>query len=173
MQRAGALHPLTRACFAFWLWPRAGIEPQGGRFEGAVVAARIAAAEARGGAVFAPLAAGGAAALRAGGTPPERLAAWLSGLEQGLIASLRRLDRIEAWQAGATAATADLSGRTPARLIAALAARPLVSAPVAEALTGASRAAVQRNLALFEARGLVREVTGQGRFRLWRADAPA
>jgi Fe2+ or Zn2+ uptake regulation protein len=43
-----------------------------------------------------------------------------------------------------------------------------VSAPMAEALTGASRAAVQRNLAWMEARGLIREVTGQGRFRMWR-----
>jgi len=46
---------------------------------------------------------------------------------------------------------------------------PLVSAPMAEALTGASRAAVQRNLAWMEARDLIREVTGQGRFRMWRA----
>jgi hypothetical protein len=40
---------------------------------------------------------------------------------------------------------------------------------MAEALTGASRAAVQRNFAWMEARGLIREVTGQGRFRMWRA----
>jgi DNA-binding IclR family transcriptional regulator len=40
---------------------------------------------------------------------------------------------------------------------------------MAEALTGASRAAVQRNLAWMEARGLIREVTGQGRYRMWRA----
>jgi len=45
---------------------------------------------------------------------------------------------------------------------------PLVSAPMAEAFTGASRAAVQRNLAWMEARGLIREVTGQGRYRMWR-----
>lgn len=38
-----------------------------------------------------------------------------------------------------------------------------------EALTGASRAAVQRNLAWMQARGLVYEMTGQGRFRMWRA----
>ena len=38
-----------------------------------------------------------------------------------------------------------------------------------EALTGVSRAAVQRNLAWMEAHGLIREVTGQGRYRMWRA----
>ncbi|KMK64466.1 helix-turn-helix domain-containing protein, partial [Puniceibacterium sp. IMCC21224] len=46
---------------------------------------------------------------------------------------------------------------------------PVVSAPMAETLTGASRAAVQRNLAWMETRGLIREVTGQGRYRMWRA----
>lgn len=46
---------------------------------------------------------------------------------------------------------------------------PLVSAPMAAALTGVSRAAVQRNLAWMEAQGLVREMTGQGRYRMWRA----
>jgi Fe2+ or Zn2+ uptake regulation protein len=40
---------------------------------------------------------------------------------------------------------------------------------MAEALTGASRAAVQRNLAWMETRGLIRELTGQGRYRMWRA----
>jgi Fe2+ or Zn2+ uptake regulation protein len=40
--------------------------------------------------------------------------------------------------------------------------------PLAEVLTGASRAAVQRNLDWMEVRGLIREVTGQGRYRMWR-----
>ena len=61
-----------------------------------------------------------------------------------------------------------LSGRTPPALRKALADWPLISAPMAEALSGSSRAAVQRNLAWMEERGLIREVTGQGRFRMWR-----
>jgi len=47
----------------------------------------------------------------------------------------------------------------------------LVTAPMAEDLTGASRATVQRNLAWFEAEGVVQELTGQGRFRMWRASS--
>ena len=39
---------------------------------------------------------------------------------------------------------------------------------MAEAMTGSSRAAVQRNLNWMEERGLIREVTGQGRYRMWR-----
>jgi len=57
---------------------------------------------------------------------------------------------------------------TPHALRAVLTEWPLLSAPMAEALTGASRAAVQRNLAWMEEKGLVREMTGQGRYRMWR-----
>lgn len=57
----------------------------------------------------------------------------------------------------------------PRALRAVLTEWPLVSAPMAETMTGASRAAVQRNLAWMEARGLIREMTGQGRYRMWRA----
>ena len=62
-----------------------------------------------------------------------------------------------------------LSGKTPPTLRAVFTEWPLISAPMAETLTGASRAAIQRNLARMEARGLIREVTGQGRYRMWRA----
>ena len=34
--------------------------------------------------------------------------------------------------------------------------------------TGAHRATVQRNIDWMEEKGLVREVTGQGRYRMWR-----
>jgi len=40
-----------------------------------------------------------------------------------------------------------------------------------EAVTGASQAAVQRNLAWMEARGLIRNMTGQGRHRIRRVSA--
>ena len=63
---------------------------------------------------------------------------------------------------------APLSGKTPRTLRTVLTDWPLVSAPMAEVLTDSSRAAVQRNLAWMEAQGLVREMTGQGRYRMWR-----
>ncbi|MDE3081115.1 MAG: hypothetical protein KGI94_13900 [Paracoccaceae bacterium] len=162
------LHPLTRACLCFHLWPLAGIGPEGERLEAAVTAARLAAADCAA-AAFVPLATAGSAALRAGGLPPVRLGRWLDGMEAGLAATLRGLEDLTAWQTRAQAEIADLSGQTPGRLIEALIGWPLLSASMAEALTGKSRAAVQRNLTLFQARGLVREVTGQGRFRFWKA----
>lgn len=162
---AAGLHPVTRGALALALWSRAGPGRAADRLEAAVVAGRIAAAEAQGGAVFAPQAGG----PTAGGDAGARLADWLFRLDQGLISAMRQLDALEAWEARARTATADLSGRTPPRLIAALAAWPMLSAPMAERLAGTSRAAAQRNLAMLEARGLVRELTGQGRFRFWAA----
>ena len=168
MAQASDLHPITRAGLGFHLWSLAGLGQHGDRMEAAVTAARIAAREG-GGAVFAPLAMGGAGGLRAGGPPAERLARWLDGMEAACLTAMRHLDDIEAWAARAEAEMTPLSGRTPPALRAALTEWPLVSAPMAAALTGASRAAVQRTLAWMQARGLVREVTGQGRYRIWRA----
>lgn len=164
MTEAQALHPITRAAMGAALWPSAGTEAD--RIEAAVIAGRIAAAEC-GAAVFAPVAMGGV--LRAYGAPDARLAAWLEAVEAGCLAAMRHLDGIEAWSARAVEVMAPLSGRTPRALREVLAEWPLVSAPMAEALTGASRAAVQRNLAWMETQGLIREVTGRGRFRMWTA----
>lgn len=172
MEEATELHPITRACMGFHIWALAGLGQQGDRMEAAVTAARIAAQEGRG-AVFAPLVMGGAmnraGGLQAGGLPPERLCRWLKGMQTACLTAMRQLDDIEAWAARAQAAMIPLSGKTPPALRAAFTEWPLISAPMAEALTGASRAAVQRNLGWMEARGLIREVTGQGRYRMWRA----
>lgn len=168
MAQVADLHPITRACMGFHLWTLAGLGQQGDRIEAAVTAARIAASEGRG-TVFAPLAMGGAGGLRNGGPPAARLARWLDGMETACLTAMRHLDDIESWSARAEAKMNSLSGKTPRALRAILTEWPLVSAPMAEVLTGASRAAVQRNLAWMEERELVREVTGQGRYRMWRA----
>jgi hypothetical protein len=168
MAEARDLHPISRACMGFHLWALAGLGRHGDQMEAAVTAARIAVGAGTG-AVFAPLAMGGGGGLRAGGAPPQRLARWLDGMENATLSATRHLDEIEVWAARAEDAMTRLSGRTPVALRGVLTDWPLVSAPMAEALTGASRAAVQRNLTWMQARGLIREVTGQGRFRMWRA----
>ncbi|MDO9527216.1 MAG: hypothetical protein Q7J57_17035, partial [Gemmobacter sp.] len=168
MAQAADLHPISRACMGFHLWSLAGLGQQGDQMEAAVTAMRIAASEGKG-AVFAPLARGGAGGLHFGGPPNQRLVRWLDGIGTACLTAMRHLDDIEAWSARAETVMTPLSGKTPPALRAVLTEWPIVSAPMAEALTGASRAAVQRNLAWMEARGLVREVTGQGRYRMWRA----
>jgi hypothetical protein len=168
MAQATDLHPISRACMGFHIWSLAGLGQHGDRVEAAVTAARIATSECKA-TIFAPLAMGGAGGLRAGGTAAERLVRWLDGIETASLTAMRHLDDIEAWATRAEGEMARLSGRTPPALCAAISEWPLISAPMAEALIVASRAAIQRNLAWMEARGLVREVTGQGRYRMWRA----
>ncbi len=169
MRNAAGEHPVTQSAIAFHAW-RALSEGIGQDTEAAIVAARHAATMGRGGALFMPLALSGPSALRGVGEPPEKLAAWIQGAVQASLAALLHLDRVSAWEKRARATTQDLSGRTPPVLIDVLNAWPMVSAPLAEDLTKASRAAVQRNLITFTERGLIREVTGQGRYRVWTAD---
>lgn len=167
MQPVAGLSAMTQGCAAFHLWRSLDERAEHLRgLEAAVLGARLAG---QGGLGFLPVALTGFGALTASGTPERRLAAWTEGAHRAVLAALMALERLAQWREKAEAETGDLSGRTPARLIAALATHPMLAAPQAEAETGASRAAVQRNLDLLASRGLVREVTGQGRFRVWAA----
>lgn len=103
------------------------------------------------------------------GSPADRLVRWLDGMETACLNAMRHLDDIEAWTIRAETMMTPLSGRTPPALRTVLTEWPLVSAPMAETMTGTSRAAVQRNLVWMETHGLIREVTGQWRYRMWRA----
>jgi len=159
---------VTEAAVLFQAWRLAG--PGHGRdCEAAVLAATHAARMGRGHAAFLPLAGSDAGALLSGGPPGARLAAWIRSAEKAVLAALLQLERLAAWHRRAEAALADLSGRTPALLLALLADWPMLSAPLAEAHTDASRAAIQRNLDLMTRRQLIREITGQGRYRMWTA----
>ncbi|MDF9301983.1 helix-turn-helix domain-containing protein [Tritonibacter mobilis] len=166
MTAATDLHPITRACMGFHLWSLAGLGQNGDQIEAAVTASRIAVSDGSG-AVFAPLGMGGAGGLRAFGLPLERLDRWLDGMDCAILTAMRTLDDVEKWAERARTVMAQLSGRTPVALRRTFSRWPLVSAPMAEAMIGASRAAVQSNLNWMEASGLIREVTGQGRYRMW------
>lgn len=121
------------------------------------------------GATFLPVATNGPGAVRGQGTAALNLAAWIAGAEQATLAALMTIERLREWRVRTDAATADLSGRVPALPLDALERWPLLPPPLAESQTGASRAAVQRNLDRLAERGVLREVTGQGRFRVWTA----
>lgn len=173
MDQADDLHPVTRACMGFHLWHVAELSPVDDPLEAAVTAARIAIADfapsgSAPGAIFAPIGMGGGGGFRAIGDPPARLARWLNGMESATFAALRRLEEIEAWAAAAERTMAPLSGKTPPMLRDLFTSWPLVSVQLAEKLTGAHRATIQRNIDWMEKQGLIREVTGQGRYRMWR-----
>lgn len=161
------LSAVTQGCALFHLWRSLDERPEHLRgLEAAVLGARMAAGQ---GMAFLPLTLTGFAALTVTGPPEARLAGWITGAHRSVLAALMMLERLAAWRVRAAAATADLQGRTPAQLITVLAAHPMLGAAQAEVETRASRAAVQRNLDVLTDRGLAREVTGQGRFRVWAA----
>lgn len=174
-----SLHPVTAAALAYCGWRLLGPDGAVGETEAAVLAARLGAGMRRGhadrgaadpgGAVFMPLAAAGFAGVLGPGSVEIRLQSWIAAATRATLAALLHLDRLAAWQIRARAAVAGLQGRTPALVLQVLADWPMVSAPMAEAMTGAARASVQRNLARLTGAGLLREVTGQGRYRVWTA----
>ena len=171
MSSVEGLHPVVQGLVAFSAWRMVGVA-QSRDTEAAVLAARIGATMSRlpgQGALFLPLATTGPNAFRGQGSVEDKLAAWIRGAEQACLAALLQLERLSLWRSRASETVTDLSGRTPELLLDVLEAWPLVSAPLAEKETGASRAAVQRNLAELVERGLVREITGQGRYRVWTA----
>ena len=166
MVQSADLHPITRSAFAYHLWRGLGLSGFEGVIEPSVIAAKVAAANQTH-LPFLPLALSGVQGLMAGGAPPRKLELWYDGIANTARAARLELDRLAAWHRRATDSIADLSGKTPRALIAALIATPVLSAQAAEAHTGTSRAAVQRNMVLFTGRGLVREITGQERYRFW------
>lgn len=159
-------HPLTQAAAAFHLWRLSGLSPTGNVVEAAVVAAALGARGSRA-CMFVPVTLGSRRELMLRGSADMRLNGWLKAATHGCQRLLMELDKVLAWRARAQGETGDLSGRTVPRLIETLIANQLVSAELLAGVAKVSRAAALRNLRLFEARGLVREVTGQSRYRFW------
>ncbi|MDN3713783.1 helix-turn-helix domain-containing protein [Paracoccus cavernae] len=62
-----------------------------------------------------------------------------------------------------------MKGETPARMIEAALLRPLVGTEDIERALGISRDSAERGLARLQEMGILREITGRGRFRLWTA----
>jgi hypothetical protein len=159
-------HRFTQGCVAERAWRRSGLSDGAAVVEPAVAAMRIAGRAGRGGAPFAPLA---RRRTPGGERPVDRLRGFYADLAAGCAEALVMLERIQAWRARADDAVADLSGRTPRLLVALLSQRVAVSAQDAADVAGVSISAAQRNLALLTERGVAREITGQGRFRMWAA----
>lgn len=104
-----------------------------------------------------------------GGAPAQRMQRQLEAVAQGAQDARRELVRIADWAVRARGAVAGIKGDNPARVIAALAAHPLMSTAMVESATGISRDTAERLLARMQLMGLVREITGGRRFRLWAA----
>jgi hypothetical protein len=161
-------HRLTQAGYALAAWRGLALSQPGVALEPYVAAMALAARAGRGGAPFAPLGRVGAA-FGEGAGAAERLAHWYAEIEAGAEAALLTVERLADWEARALEGVGDLSGRTPRRLVDALSRRFALSAQGAATATEVSVSAAVRNMMLLERRGLLREMTGRGRFRLWSA----
>lgn len=171
MEELSGLHPLARAPAARMLWRLADLSPDSAAIEGAVWAARDMAC-ATPGLVFLPLGRHGRAIWADGGPPAQRLSRHLAAVAQGTTDACRLLDRIADWTRAACEATDTIKGQNPARIIAALAAHPVLHTAQVEELAGISRDTAERLLSRMRRMGLVREITGARRFRLWVAALP-
>ncbi|SCY94385.1 hypothetical protein [Paracoccus tibetensis] len=169
---AAELHPLVRGCLAGLLWRQAGLSPPDRVIEPAVYAGRLMAQGCER-LLFAPLGAAGRRVWTAGGAVEDRLAGHLAAISVGVRAGRDEIRRLETWAAGARRATGGIRGPNAGRVIAVLAARPLVSAEDVAAGAGISRMTAERMLNRMTAMGVIREITGASRFRLWRANPAA
>ena len=168
LPQPGALGPIATGCLACHLWRALDERPEHQRdIEAVVLGARLSIGPEPAALGFLPVMRTGMGALRAGGSPEQRLSAWIAGAQGAVLSALLTLDRLRRWRARAEAQTADLSGRTPRLLIDALLRHVMVAVPQLVTETAASRPALERNLAILQQRGLVREVTGQGRYKVW------
>lgn len=166
---ADGLHPLARGPLAMLLWRRAGLSPPERVIEPAVHAARLMARGCEG-LRFVPLGTGGRRVWTLGGPVEARLAAHLEALRRGARAAREELARVAEWAVRARAATAGVRGPNPGRVIAVLAARPLASAEDVARAAGISRMTAERMLNRMTDLGMIREITGASRFRLWCAN---
>ena len=157
-------HPITRAAALFTAWRAFGLSEPGAVLEAGVAAIKIGAEGGRA-LRFLPVASGGA--IGQGGDVRERLARWYQAVENACLRAEMQLDQLENWRSRANAATKTLFGKTPPLLIGALLESPALSVGMAAAICGCDKATARRNLNTFAKMGLIREITGQGRYRFW------
>ncbi|WP_312530872.1 helix-turn-helix domain-containing protein [Paracoccus sp. (in: a-proteobacteria)] len=159
-------HPLTRAAAAQYLWRQNGLSAVEDVIEAASYSAILASTDLQY-LRFAPLGQYGQTAWRSGGSAAMRLAQWLEAVRAGAHEARQHMRRLRAWRDDALGMAAKMKGDTPGRLIEAALQRPLIGTEDAERALGISRDSAERGLARLQSMGILREVTGRGRFRLW------
>lgn len=164
------VHPLSIAAHGFAQWRKMGLTTYDQLLEPSVAALKIGAGQST---PFLPMAEGHRfdrhrLEKQASGAE-ARLVTFYAAAEAGALRAAMELERLAGWKTRAEAETADLSGRTPPLLIETFIRYPIVSAELLADAVGCSRPAARRNLAIFSDRGLIRELTGQERYRFWAA----
>ncbi|MFV0303232.1 MAG: DUF1403 family protein [Paracoccus sp. (in: a-proteobacteria)] len=161
-------HAITRAAYGLRLWRLTGLSPDGHQMERMCWAAR-AMGEGAGPLVMAPMGQAGRRVWNAGGDPQAFLGTWCGAVAAGCEDGFQQTLRIMAWAERATTATARIKGGNAALVSEMLMAYPVVSAAALEAEAAISRDTAERLLARLHGLGLIRELTGARRYRLWAA----
>ena len=161
-------HAITRAAFGCRLWRLTDLSPDGHQLEAMCWAAR-AMADSAGPLVMVPMGQAGRRVWTIGGDAEEFLRTWCGAVATGCEEGFRTVRRLMNWADQARQATARIKGGNAALAIDALVAHPVLSAMALESTTGLSRDTAERLLVRLKGLGLIREVTGGKRFRLWTA----
>ena len=162
-------HPLTRAAAGFHLWRGFGLSAPERLCEALVLAARIAGDMALGGLIAVPVTL--PSTVHAGlGNAADRLQHWCTQTRETARRFQRVLDDLDAWRLRAEIATQSLNGKSPAGLIALFEAHPVLSANDCASALDRTPTQTRQILNTFEDRGLITEITGQKRFRFWKAN---
>ena len=159
-------HPITQAAGLFAAWRAFGLSAPNDALEAGVAAGKIGGAEGRN-LRFLPVASGGA--IGQGGAVADRLARWYAAVENACLQAEMQHAQLNTWAKRARQASAGLSGKTPALLIEALQATPALSAGMVARTCSCDKATARRNLNRFAKLGSIREITGQGRYKVWSA----
>ena len=170
MDRIADAHPFTRGAFACQVWRLADLSPGNDLVEAATWSARAMAADC-GTLHFVGLGAFGRKIWHGAAPVADRLRDHYRAIADAATAARATLRRLADWETGARAASARIKGDTPARVIAALLARPLSTTEDVATAAAVSRDTAERMLARLTALGIAREVTATRRFRLWAAGA--
>lgn len=168
MASLAVLHPLSRGPVARMLWRLSDLSPSDDLVEAAIWNARAMAARCEA-LLFVPLGRHGRMVWNDGGDPASRMERHLRAVTDGATEARAHLLRVAEWAAEAHRRTASIKGNNATRIIAALAAQPLMSTAMVEQSADISRDTAERLLARMLTMGLVRELTGSRRFRLWTA----
>lgn len=166
IQEAGDLHRLTRAACGLFLWRRLEITPIDAALEPMIAAGLLGAGDS---APFLPLPEGMPQIYAHAKDPAEALGRFYATVEQGALAAMLEMDRLVNWRKKAQGVTSDLSGKTPRSVIDTALRFPVFSAELAARMAQSSNMSARRSLNLLQDRGLLKEVTGQQRYRFWAA----
>jgi hypothetical protein len=114
-----------------------------------------------------PIGLSGVLALRSSGAEDQYLGQWIQGLTQDYQTALAWIDRHDVWQRNAVKCCADQRGDTPLRVVQFAAEQGYVTVASVQSSLAIGRATAQRQLDWLQRRNVLREITGQDRYRIW------